>query len=97
MTPLAARYAAAQGFDDVHQAVVGRCSMCHARDPVWPGMRWAPKGVLLETEADVAGQARRIFLQSGVSHAMPPGNVTGLDDDARRAIRDWYRSGSKGV
>ncbi|WOI56551.1 urate hydroxylase PuuD [Palleronia sp. LCG004] len=92
MTPEAERHAAAPGFEEVHRIVTGRCSMCHAREPVWSGIRWAPKGVLLETEADVAGQARRIYLQSGVTHAMPPGNVTGLDEDGRRAIRDWYRA-----
>ncbi|MBJ3764166.1 urate hydroxylase PuuD [Maribius pontilimi] len=97
MTPLAQRYAAAPGFADIHQTVTGRCSMCHAREPVWPGLRWAPKGVVLETEADVAGQARRIFLQSGVSHAMPPGNITDLSDADRAAIRAWYRAAQQGA
>jgi len=97
MTAMARQFAAADGFGTVHQTVVGRCSMCHARDPVWPGIRWAPKGVVLETEADVAGEARRIFLQSGVTHAMPPGNITNLDEDGRRAIRDWYRGATGGA
>ncbi|SEN11203.1 urate hydroxylase PuuD [Palleronia pelagia] len=97
MTAMARQFAAADGFGTVHQTVVGRCSMCHAREPVWPGIRWAPKGVVLETEADVAGEARRIFLQSGVTHAMPPGNITNLDEDGRRAIRDWYRGATGGA
>lgn len=88
--PAAARFAAADGFDAAHQIVVGRCSMCHAREPVWPGIRWAPKGVVLETEADIATEARRIYLQAGVTHAMPPGNVTDMPDEARATLIAWY-------
>ncbi|PZX12257.1 putative membrane protein [Palleronia aestuarii] len=97
MTPEAQLYAAAPGFEEVHQIVTGRCSMCHARDPVWPGIRWAPKGVLLETEADVAGHARPIYLQAGVTHAMPPANLTELDEAGRRAIRAWYRGAGRDI
>ncbi|WP_282026357.1 urate hydroxylase PuuD [Limimaricola cinnabarinus] len=87
----ALHYAQAAGFDEVEQIVVGRCSMCHAREPVWEGIRWAPKEVLLETRADIAGAARQIYLQAGVSHAMPPANITELPEEDRRAIRRWYR------
>ena len=55
---------------------MGRCSMCHASEVFWPGLARAPKGVILETEADVAAHAREIYLQAGRCHAMPPGNVT---------------------
>ena len=53
------RVVASAGFDEVHSIVAGRCSMCHAREPFYEGVRWAPKSVLLETEADVARAARR--------------------------------------
>ena len=86
------RFAQADGFEQVHDIVLGRCSMCHAREPVWDGIRWAPKGVYLETEADVARHARDIYLQSGVSHAMPPANITGLPAEDRRLLVDWYRT-----
>ena len=55
-------------------------------------MRWAPKGVHLETEADIAANARQIYLQSGVSHAMPPGNLTYMEEDERAAIRAWFKA-----
>lgn len=76
LTPYEQWFAAAPGFDDAHDIVLGRCSMCHAREPVWDGILWALKGVLLETEADIARNARQIYLQAGISHAMPPANVT---------------------
>lgn len=83
----------AEGFDDAHDVIMGRCSMCHAREPSWSdGLLWAPKGVLLDTPADIARNARAIYIQSGVSHAMPPANVTYMSDEDRAAIRAWYQS-----
>ena len=88
-------YARAGGFEEVHDIVTGRCSMCHAREPVWDGIRWAPKGVLLETEGDIAREARQIYLQAGVTHAMPPGNVTDLPEEDRAKIVRWYRGATE--
>ncbi|WP_208348915.1 urate hydroxylase PuuD [Pseudaestuariivita rosea] len=92
MTETAQRFAAADGFDEVHDIVLGRCSMCHAREPVWSGLHWPPKGVMLETEAQIAQQARAIYLQSGVSHAMPPANLSYMEDDERAKIIAWFQS-----
>ncbi|MGL5010329.1 MAG: urate hydroxylase PuuD, partial [Paracoccaceae bacterium] len=68
----ALRFATATGFDEVTDIVLGHCSMCHATEPVWQGLHWPPKGVVLETPEQIAHNARRIYLQSGLSHAMPP-------------------------
>ena len=92
LTGAALVLAQAEGFEEVHEVVMGNCSMCHAREPFWDGIRQAPKGVLLETEADVARQARAIYLQAGASHAMPPANVTYMEPDARAAIRAWFEN-----
>ncbi|MEO0654386.1 MAG: urate hydroxylase PuuD [Pseudomonadota bacterium] len=92
LTPVEARFAEAAGFEEAYEIVLGRCSMCHAREPGWPGMRWAPKGVLLETEAEVARHAREVLLQAGVSHAMPPANITWMEPEERAALVAWYRA-----
>ncbi len=92
LTPYEQKFAAADGFEDAHDIVLGRCSMCHAREPVWEGILWAPKGVLLETEADIARNAQQIYLQSGVTHAMPPANVTYMEPEDREAIIRWFRN-----
>ncbi len=86
------RFAEAQGFDAVHDIVQGRCSMCHAADPVWPGLQWAPKGVALETPADLTRHARAVYLQSGISHAMPPANLSYMEQGERDAIIAWYKA-----
>ncbi|WP_299630322.1 urate hydroxylase PuuD [uncultured Roseobacter sp.] len=86
------RFVQAEGFEDVQDIVLGRCSMCHAEEPVWDGLHWAPKGVRLETEYQIARQARDIYLQAGISHAMPPANLSYIEEDERALIVAWYRA-----
>ncbi|MTI02632.1 urate hydroxylase PuuD [Roseibium sp. RKSG952] len=92
LTPYEQKFAAADGFEEAHDIVLGRCSMCHAREPVWEGILWAPKGVLLETEGDISRNAQQIYLQAGVTHAMPPANVTYMEPEDREAIIRWFRN-----
>ena len=84
--------AAAPGFDAVQEIVSANCSMCHAREPFYDGIAHAPKGIVLETPNDLARNGRAVFLQAGVTHAMPPANLTYMEDEARAAIRAWYRN-----
>ena len=90
------RFASAASFEDAYFAVVGNCSMCHGREPSWDGMNWPPKGVVLETEADVARHAEQIYLQAGRTHAMPPPNAIQMDPEARRQIVTWYNDVTRG-
>ena len=92
LTPHEQKFAAAAGFEDAQDIVLGNCSMCHAREPVWDGLAWAPKGVLLETPGDIARQAEAIYLQAGLSHAMPPPNAIQMDAEDRRQLIAWYRA-----
>ncbi|MBN2906749.1 MAG: urate hydroxylase PuuD [Rhodobacteraceae bacterium] len=91
LSPRETAFLNAEGFEDVYYTVLGRCSMCHAQSPAWQGLHWAPKGVVLETEADIARHARLIYLQAGASHAMPPANVSWMEPQERAAIVAWYR------
>lgn len=91
LTPYEQKYTAVDSFEEAYYAVVGNCSMCHAREPSWDGLRWAPKNVFLETQSDVARHADQIYLHAGVSHAMPPPNAIQMDDDARALIVAWLR------
>ena len=81
----------AEGYGEVHDIVMGRCSMCHNPEPTWSGMMWPPKAVRLDNDAQIALNARAIYLHAGLSNAMPPGNVTGMTDDERAQIIRWYR------
>ncbi|MBM2293589.1 urate hydroxylase PuuD [Sulfitobacter pseudonitzschiae] len=94
LTATEQRFASAEGFDAAYDVVISNCSMCHAREPVWEGLQWPPKGVLLETKSDVVRHAPQIYMQAGLSHAMPPPNAVQMDDDARRQIVAWVRAAS---
>ena len=85
-------FASSEGFDEVQDIVLGRCSMCHARETFYEGVRSAPKGVRLETTSDIVAHARDIYLQAGVTRAMPPANVTYIEPEERAAIISWYRN-----
>ncbi|MTJ04983.1 MAG: urate hydroxylase PuuD [Sediminimonas qiaohouensis] len=96
MNGAATQFASAEGFDEVQNIVLGRCSMCHTAEPGWPGLHWAPKGVHLDTPARIAGQARAIYLQAGLSHAMPPANLSWMEEEERESIIAWYNSATGG-
>ncbi|MFZ4406265.1 MAG: urate hydroxylase PuuD [Paracraurococcus sp.] len=69
--------------------VIGRCSMCHAAEPVWAGIPIAPKGVRLDTPEHIARAAPAIRSQVVMSHAMPPNNITNLEPEERRVLAAW--------
>ena len=91
LTPYEQRYANAALFEEAYNTVIGNCSMCHAREPVWGNLQWAPKGVYLESPGDVARHASQIYLQAGLSHAMPPPNAVQMDPEARAVLVAWVR------
>ena len=96
LTGPALTYASAQGFDDVVSIVQGRCSMCHAAEPVYEGIHWAPKNVVLETPAQIAAEAEGIYMQAGLTHAMPPANLSYIEPTEREAIIRWFRAAGQG-
>ena len=95
LAPSIQRFVDADGFEDAYDIVVGNCSMCHSEEPGYDGIPWAPKGVHLETEAQVAFAAKRIYLQAGVTHAMPPPSASYLEAEDR-AVSGGVVSGGNG-
>ncbi len=75
-----------KAVDDI---VTNRCSMCHAGEPVWPGIAAPPKGVRLDTQVGIAREARAIRIQAVITNAMPPNNITGMTRDERRVLAAW--------
>jgi uncharacterized membrane protein len=81
-------------FAEVEAIVLGRCSMCHAAEPLWPGIASPPKGVLLDHPELIRRQARAIYLQTAATDAMPPANVTELEPAERGVLAAWYEAGA---
>ncbi len=75
--------------DEVVGIITGRCAMCHASTPGWPGMAIAPKGVRLETAAQIERQRHAIYIQAVASHAMPPANLSGMTREERLVLARW--------
>ena len=84
------RFLSSEDFKGVQDVISTRCSMCHAQEPVYSGVYTAPKKVLLETEEQIARHARDIYLQAGRSNAMPPANVSWMEEKERALIVKWY-------
>ena len=55
------------------------------------GITRAPKSIHLETPDEVARAAHQIYVQAGLTHAMPPANLSFMEPAERAAIRSWYR------
>ena len=84
------RFLSSEDFKGVQDIILTRCSMCHAQEPVYSGVYAAPKKVLLETEEQIARYARDIYLQAGRSNAMPPANVSWMEEKERALIVKWF-------
>lgn len=79
---------------EVENVVLSRCSMCHAAEPLWEGITVAPKGVVLETPDQIRAQAHAIDMQAVQTHAMPPGNVTFIEESERQLLAAWLAAGA---
>jgi uncharacterized membrane protein len=93
-TPSETAFMQVDGWEDARNIVQGRCSMCHAAEPSWQGMHRAPKDLRLETDLQIAAAAKQIYLQAGVTHAMPPANLSFIEPQERALLRQWYRDGA---
>jgi uncharacterized membrane protein len=76
----------------VAEIITTRCSMCHAREPVWAGIAIAPKGVLLDSPERIAREKASIRLHAVMTHSMPPNNITGMTREERRVLALWMTS-----
>ena len=74
------------------EIIVSKCSMCHAKEPLWENMKNAPKLVNLETPTDIINNIDNIYKQSVLSYAMPPGNISFLEKNERSLINQLYIS-----
>ena len=63
MSAAARALTASTHFPAVRDTVMGRCSMCHAKEPSYEGIYMPPKGVMLENDAEIAEHAKEIYLQ----------------------------------
>jgi uncharacterized membrane protein len=89
--PNAARAAAMPsqvGYAQLQPILEKRCYMCH-------GAQVQMKNVRLDSADGVRQHAAAVYQQAVVARLMPMNNATGITDDERAVIGEWFRQGAK--
>jgi uncharacterized membrane protein len=81
-------------FATAQQIVQTRCVTCHAQQPANPAFNAPPAGIMLETPAQMAAHAQRMYLLSVQTQTMPLGNMTGMLDEERTLLGAWVAQGA---
>lgn len=77
---------------EVQTIVTTHCAGCHAAQPTMAGFTAPPKGVILETLADVKKYQAQVYAQSVASQAMPIGNMTQMTPTERAILGHWLET-----
>ncbi|MFN3493494.1 MAG: urate hydroxylase PuuD, partial [Hydrogenophaga sp.] len=75
------------GYAQVKPIIEQRCAMCH-------GEALQSKNVRLDSPALLGQHAQAVYQQVVVSKLMPINNATGLTEQERALIAQWFRSGA---
>lgn len=81
--------AAPSTHEQAVEIITGRCSMCHAAQPVWDGLISAPKAVRLDSPQEIMRQKQAVALHAALTHAMPPNNITEISAEERKVLALW--------
>ena len=72
-------------FEQIQPVIAERCAPCHAGAS-------APLGIRFETREQIEARIDDIERQAVQTHAMPPGNATGITDQERALLGAWIAS-----
>ncbi|GGH14116.1 cysteine desulfurase [Alsobacter metallidurans] len=89
--PRGAAYPAGVTDADALKITQTHCAMCHAAKPTHEAFRGGepPKGVMLDTVANIRRHAAQVNAQAVQGRAMPLGNETKMTDDERARLGAW--------
>jgi uncharacterized membrane protein len=85
---------AAVPFVRVAAVVEQRCATCHSAQPTDDSFSTAPKGVVLDTPAQIKARSAAIEEQAVETKAMPLGNVTQMTEEERALLGRWIDQGA---
>ena len=83
------------GYAEARTVVNRRCIECHSEQPTNRAFPIAPKGVMLDTAAQMKQFARRIEARVAVERTMPLANMSGMTDEERWILGRWVETGAK--
>ena len=72
----------------VAKIIENRCYQCH-------GAQLQMKNVRLDSPALVKQHAQSVYQQAVVLKVMPMSNSTGITEDERAQIKQWFEAGAK--
>jgi uncharacterized membrane protein len=81
-------------FVRVAAVVEQRCATCHSAQPTDDSFSTAPKGVVLDTPAQIKARSTAIEEQAVETKAMPLGNVTQMTEEERALLGRWIDQGA---
>jgi len=81
-------------FATVQKIVETRCANCHAAKPSNEDFDAPPKGVKLETAAQIVREKTRIRQQTVDTKTMPLGNMTEMTEEERLLLGRWIAQGA---
>ncbi|MGZ5270106.1 MAG: urate hydroxylase PuuD [Ramlibacter sp.] len=76
------------GYAQLQPILEKRCYLCH-------GAQVQMKNVRLDSPEGVKQHAPAVYQQAVVAKLMPMNNATGITDDERAVIGEWFRQGAK--
>ena len=82
-------------FTEVQRIVQTRCTSCHTAKPSFEAYQSPPKGIVFDSPEAIVRQADLIYTNSVVSNYMPLGNLTGMLDEEREMLGQWYAQGAE--
>jgi uncharacterized membrane protein len=80
-------------FAQVARIIEQRCAACHSLHPT--KVAAAPRGIKLDTPAEIKAQASGIEQQAVQTRAMPLGNITGMTKAERDLLGRWIAQGAR--
>ena len=75
-------------YQKVQAVLEQRCYQC-------PGAQLQMKNIRLDNPQLVSTHAQTIYQQVVVTRQMPMNNATGVTDDERQLIKQWFEAGAK--
>lgn len=82
---------------DIMPLIQRRCAGCHAAQPSVSGFTAPPLGVAFEDMQQVENQAQRIYQVAVATRSMPLGNMSGMSEDERELLAQWYAAQQKKI
>jgi len=81
-------------FAQVDTVIGQRCRQCHSATPHDSVYLAAPAGMMLDTPEQIHARAPQIEARAVLTKTMPQGNKTGMTDDERALLGQWFTQGA---